>query len=137
MTEYPPSTSLVSMNGPSVTEPDRTVFAVSVPWSWCPPSSLPVAPHFSYQAPISAYQAPYSAVSGSGSFGVSSDQQHVLHASLLLVAGARLRGPLHPSHERRPRQSDTAREPGQQFCAVPSPPSRPLAGPEPRRWHRP
>ena len=58
MTEYPPSTSLVSMNGPSVTEPDRMVFAVSVPWSWCPPSSLPVAPHFSYQAPISAYQAP-------------------------------------------------------------------------------
>src|ERR1700689_4114926 len=69
ITEYPPSTSLVSMNGPSVTAPDRMVLAVSVPWSWCPPSSLPVAPHFSYQAPTSAYQAPYSALSAAGSSG--------------------------------------------------------------------
>jgi len=69
--ENPPSTSLVSMYGPSVTPVDRTVFAVTGPWSWYPPSSLPVAPHFSYQAPTSAYQAPYSGLSGAGSFGVS------------------------------------------------------------------
>src|SRR3984893_17619255 len=71
ITEYPPSTSLVSMNGPSVTPDPRTVLAVAAPCSWCPPSSLPVAPHFSYQAPTSPYQAPYSGVSGFGSFGVS------------------------------------------------------------------
>src|SRR3984957_2139348 len=59
------------MNGPSVTVVPRTVFAADVPWSWCPPSSRPVAPHFSYQAPTSAYQAPYSGLSGAGSFGVS------------------------------------------------------------------
>ena len=47
------------------------VLADATPWSWCPPSSRPVAPHFSYQAPTSAYQAPYSALSGAGSFGVS------------------------------------------------------------------
>jgi RNA polymerase sigma factor (sigma-70 family) len=71
-TEYPPSTSLVSMYGPSVTTPARTVLAVAGPWSWAPPSeSLPVAPHFSYQAPTSAYQAPYSGLSGAGSSGVS------------------------------------------------------------------
>jgi len=45
--------------------------AVPGPWSWYPPSSRPVAPHFSYQAPTSAYQAPYSGLSGAGSFGVS------------------------------------------------------------------
>ena len=71
MVENPPSTSLVSMYGPSVGPVDRTVFAVPGPWSWYPPSSLPVAPHFSYQAPTSAYQAPYSALSAAGSFGVS------------------------------------------------------------------
>ncbi len=69
--EKPPRTSLVSMNGPSVTALARTVLAVSGPCSWWPPSSLPVAPHFSYQAPTSAYQAPYSGVPGAGSFGVS------------------------------------------------------------------
>jgi len=69
--EKPPRTSLVSMNGPSVTVLARTVLAVSGPCSWWPPSSLPVAPHFSYQAPTSAYQAPYSGVPGAGSFGVS------------------------------------------------------------------
>jgi RNA polymerase sigma factor (sigma-70 family) len=58
-TEYPPSASLVSMNGPSVTPPARTVLAVAGGVSWCPPStSLPEPPPpFSYQAPISAYHA--------------------------------------------------------------------------------
>ena len=58
-TEYPPSASLVSMNGPSVTPPARTVLAVAGGWSWCPPStSLPdPPPFFSYQAPISPYHA--------------------------------------------------------------------------------
>src|SRR5690349_11351344 len=58
-TEYPPSASLVSMNGPSVTPVARTVLAVAGGASWCPPStSLPdPPPPFSYQAPISAYQA--------------------------------------------------------------------------------
>ncbi len=57
--EYPPSASFVSMNGPSVTPPARTVLAVAGGASWCPPSaSLPdPPPPFSYQAPISAYQA--------------------------------------------------------------------------------
>src|ERR1700730_3895115 len=58
-TEYPPSASLVSMNGPSVTPLARTVLAVAGGWSWWPPStSLPEPPPpFSYQAPISAYHA--------------------------------------------------------------------------------
>jgi RNA polymerase sigma factor (sigma-70 family) len=58
-TEYPPSASLVSMNGPSVTPLARTVLAVAGGVSWCPPSaSLPdPPPPFSYQAPISAYHA--------------------------------------------------------------------------------
>ena len=64
--EYPPSASLVSMNGPSVTPLALTVLAVSAPWSWCPASSRPVAPYFSYQAPTSAYQAPYSGASAAG-----------------------------------------------------------------------
>ena len=34
ITDYPPRTSLVSMNGPSVTEPDRIVLADVAPWSW-------------------------------------------------------------------------------------------------------
>ncbi len=57
--EYPPSASLVSMNGPSVTPLARTVLAVAGGASWCPPSeSRPdPPPPFSYQAPISAYQA--------------------------------------------------------------------------------
>src|SRR5208282_379467 len=56
-TEYPPSASLVSMNGPSVTPPARTVLAVAGGASWWPLStSLPEPPPpFSYQAPISAY----------------------------------------------------------------------------------
>jgi predicted RNA polymerase sigma factor len=58
-TEYPPRTSLVSMNGPSVTPPARTVLAVSGGASWLPAStSLPdPPPPFSYHAPISAYHA--------------------------------------------------------------------------------
>src|SRR6266496_1196464 len=58
-TEYPPRASLVSMNGPSVTPPTRTVLAVAGGASWCPLStSLPEPPPpFSYQAPIWAYQA--------------------------------------------------------------------------------
>ena len=58
-TEYPPSASLVSMNGPSVTPLARTVLAVAGGASWYPVStSLPEPPPpFSYQAPISAYQA--------------------------------------------------------------------------------
>src|ERR1700733_11785453 len=59
------------MEGPSVTPVERTVLAVAAPWSCFPASSLPVPPHFSYQAPTSAYQAPHSGVFGAGSFGVS------------------------------------------------------------------
>src|SRR5208282_4919675 len=57
--EYPPSASLVSMNGPSVTPLTRTVLAVAGGASWCPVStSLPEPPPaFSYHAPISAYHA--------------------------------------------------------------------------------
>src|SRR3974377_1000731 len=58
-TEYPPRASLVSMNGPSVTPPARTVLAGAGGGSWYPVSvSLPEPPPpFSYQAPISAYHA--------------------------------------------------------------------------------
>jgi RNA polymerase sigma factor (sigma-70 family) len=58
-TEYPPSASLVSMNGPSVTPLARTVLAVAGGWSWLPPSaSLPdPPPPFSYQALISPYHS--------------------------------------------------------------------------------
>src|SRR5215469_293444 len=59
------------MNGPSVTLAARTVLADAGAASWWPPSSRPVAPHFSYQAPISAYHAPDSGVPWAGSAGVS------------------------------------------------------------------
>src|SRR5579863_9964310 len=101
ITEYPPSTSLVSMNGPSVTDPDLMVLADAAPWSWCPPSRRPVAPHFSYQAPTSAYQAPYSALSAAGSFGVSRISSTYFMRVSLLVAGARFEAPFIPSTNRR------------------------------------
>src|SRR5690348_7691899 len=75
-TEYPPSASLVSMNGPSVTPLARTVLAVAGGASWWPPStSLPEPPPpFSYQAPISAYQAWPSASVMFLAFSVSSSR---------------------------------------------------------------
>src|SRR5512146_1140557 len=108
ITEYPPSTSLVSMNGPSVTAPARIVLADAAPWSWWPPSSLPVAPHFSYQAPTSAYQEPYSALSADGSFGVSriSSTYFTRFPFLLSAPGGRP----HLHHECAARRSDTARD---------------------------
>src|SRR5689334_13519570 len=86
------------MNGPSVTVVPRMVFASDTPWSWCPPSSRPVAPHFSYQALTSAYQAPYSGVSDFGSSGVSRISStyftRVSFSSwVLLFVGAPLRTP--------------------------------------------
>jgi RNA polymerase sigma-70 factor (ECF subfamily) len=54
-TEKPPTTSLVSMYGPSVTPDPRTVLAVFAGCSCAPPSaSFPDAPVFSYQSPTSA-----------------------------------------------------------------------------------
>src|SRR5580704_2604602 len=75
-TEYPPSASLVSRNGPSVTPLARTLLAVAGGASWCPPStSLPEPPPpFSYQAPISAYHAWPSASVMFLAFSVSSSR---------------------------------------------------------------
>src|ERR1700753_3882574 len=93
------------MNGPSVTAPDRIVLAVAALWSWLPPSSRPVAPHFSYHAPTSAYQAPYSAVSGAGSFGVSRISS-TYFTRVSFCRGAPAWWPLRPVHERGRGRSD-------------------------------
>src|SRR5271165_615796 len=98
------------MNGPSVTPVDRTVFAVCGPWSWCPLSSLPVAPHFSYQAPTSANQAFHSGVPCDGSFGVSMISiTYFTRFSLSSGTVPPARHPLTALHEREPAGSDSRR----------------------------
>src|SRR5204863_9163158 len=115
-TEYPPSASLVSMNGPSVTPLARTVLAVAGGASWCPPStSLPEPPPpFSYQAPISAYQAwPSASVMFLATSVSSSRMTYFMVASRFLrsVPPGRPRwGPRHQFHERGAADSDSARK---------------------------
>src|SRR5215472_15281908 len=92
------------MKGPSVTPDDRTVFAVCAPCSWCPPSSLPVAPHFSYQAPTSANHAPYSGLWGLGSAGVSRISITYFTRVSFCPRGAHRRAPSHRTPRTAPRQ---------------------------------
>ena len=111
--EYPPSASLVSMNGPSVTPLARTVLAVAGGASWCPVStSLPEPPPpFSYQAPISAYQAWPSASDMFLAASVFSSRMTyftVASGYLGVVLPDASLASLHPFHERGAVVSDTA-----------------------------
>src|SRR5271157_6528322 len=116
-TEYPPSASLVSMNGPSVTPLARTVLAVAGGASWCPLStSLPEPPPaFSYQAPISAYHAWPSASDMVRAASVSRSRITYFTVASICRRGATMAS-LHQFHERRVGPSDIT---GPQFSRVP------------------
>ena len=110
-TEYPPSASLVSMNGPSVTPLARAVFAVAGGASWYPVStSLPEPPPpFSYQAPISAYHCWPSASDMFLAASVFSSRMTYFTVASIASRKATMAS-LHPFHERAGAVSDTVSE---------------------------
>src|SRR5215831_1285992 len=118
------------MNGPSVTPVDRTVLAVFAGWSWCPPSSLPVAPHFSYQAPTSVNQAPNSGVFGAGSAGVSRISiTYFTRVSLVLAVPVPGTLSLHSTNGTYPDPTGAAGDSRDIRLAVADPPDQAHAGP--------